>query len=295
MPEPDPPSSTPPDPSNIERRALWMLNNLHAGKRNRLAAAVGVSTASISRIFQGKQKIGPRMVAALAAHPRVNSSWVTDGLGEPLRSSDPSGAPPGSQFLPVALAVLPGAPAEHPSALAGEHHPIAGFYHRPTRYWLKITERIPEKARAAGRLEPEDLVLMETDRQFWRDDPRVLVGRLCGLRRVRGGIPAYILAAITASSDTGELSYDDFVQKERSRNKLRVGPRVRPVDVGTSSEASVKAETIPGGSPANEASTAEPKEPKASEVTPGGQQKTLNIEDVVALPIILVRVKLEVV
>jgi hypothetical protein len=298
------PDPSRPDLATVRGRVKWMVDSLHDGKLNRLAATIGASGAAISRVLGGKAEVGPRLLEALAAHPQVRADWVRFGLGEPLRSSDPSGAPPGGQFLPVAVAILPGAPADHPLALSGEHYAVSGFHYRPTRYWLRVTEEIPEKARAAGRLEPEDLVLMEADPRGWRDDPRVLVGRLCGLRRLRDGSPIYILAAITASSDTGELTYDAFGQKEDRQYKKRLGQRVRQVDVGTSSEASVKAATITGGSPANEASTAEPQElkpseetpvPKASEETPGGQRKTLNLESVVALPIILVRPKLDVV
>ncbi len=110
MPDPDPLTSTPPDHSTIEGRALWMLTSLHAGKRNRLAAAIGVSTAAVSRIFQGKQRIGPRMVAALAAHPRINPAWVTDGLGEPLRSTGPGQAGTPGRMLPVYPTLLTGSP-----------------------------------------------------------------------------------------------------------------------------------------------------------------------------------------
>jgi hypothetical protein len=201
-------------------------------------------------------------------------------------------------------AILPGGPADHPSGLAGEHYPIEGFHYRPTRYWLRVTEQIPEKVRVAGRLELEDLLLMEADPKCWRDDPRVLVAKLCGLRRLRDGSPVYILAAINASSGTGELTYDAFGQREDSQYKKRLGQRVRPVDVDTSSEASGEEASVPGGSPANEASRAETPEPKATEETPkpeateetpGGQRKMLNVEAVVAVPILLVRRKLDVV
>jgi hypothetical protein len=281
-----------------------MVDTLHDRKLNRLAATINASGAAISRVLGGKAEVGPRLLEALAAHPQINPDWVRFGLGEPLRSAERAGAPPDAQFLPVSGTILPGAPADHRLALSGEHFPVAGFHYRPTRYWLEVTEQVPEKARVAGRLEPEDLVLMETDRQCWRDDPRVLVGRLCGLRRLRGGSPIYILAAIAADFGTGELTYDAFGQKEDSQDWKRRGPRVRPVDTGDSSEASVKAAPIPGGSSANEASTAEPQEAKdteeatetkASEEAPGGQRKTLNLESVVALPIIVVRRKLEVV
>jgi hypothetical protein len=201
-------------------------------------------------------------------------------------------------------AILPGGPAVHPSGLTGEHFPIAGFHYRPTRYWLRVTGQIPEKARVAGRLELEDLVLMEADPKCWRDDPRVVVGRLPGVRRVRDGSPVYILAAITASSGTGELTYDAFGQKEDIQYKRVRPPRVRTIDIPPSSEASGEDAAVPGGSPAIEASRAEtpvskateetPK-PEDSEETPGGQRRTLNIEDVVALPILVVRLKLDVV
>ena len=248
-----------------------MVDNLHDGKLNRLAATINASGAAISRVLGGKAEVGPRLLEALAAHPQISPDWVRFGLGEPLRSSDPSNAQSVGQFLPVAASILPGAPADHPLALSGEHHPVAGFHSRPSRYWLKVSQEIPEKARVAGRLEPGDLVLMEADRKCWRDDPRVLVGKLCGLRQLRDGSPIYILAAIIAPSDTGELTYDDFGPREDSQDKWRPRPRRREVDTGPP-EASVKAAA-----------------------KPGGQRKTLNIEDVVALPIILVRAKLDVV
>jgi hypothetical protein len=280
-----------------------MVDNLHDGRLTRLAASINASGAAISRVLSGKAEVGPRLLEALASHPQIRPDWVRYGRGEPRRSSDPSGAAPGGQFLPVAVGILPGAPADHPLELSGEHQPVAAFFYRPTRYWLKITERIPKKARAAGRLEPDDLVLMETDRQCWLDDLRVLVGRLCGLRRLRGGIPIYMLAGIRADSGTGELTYDAFGQKEDPPYKKRPG-RIRQIDIESSSEASGEEAAVPGGSPAIEASKAEPQElkgseatplPEASEETPGSQRKTLNLESVVALPIIVVRLKLEVV
>src|SRR4051794_1918669 len=57
--QPDPGSE---DLATIRGRARWMATHLHDGKVNRLAAAIGVSGAAISRILGGKQEVGPRMV-----------------------------------------------------------------------------------------------------------------------------------------------------------------------------------------------------------------------------------------
>src|SRR6516165_3224976 len=124
------PDPSRPDLSTIRGRVRWMVSTLHDGKLNRLAAAIGASGAAISRVLGGKAEVGPRLLEALAGHPQISPDWVRFGLGEPLRSSDPSGAPPAGQFLPVAVTVLPGAPADHPLALSGEHYPVAGFHYR---------------------------------------------------------------------------------------------------------------------------------------------------------------------
>ena len=202
MPAPEPPTS--PDALTIEGRATWMLKNLHEGKRNRLAAAIGVSTAAVSRIFQGKQKIGPRMVAALAAHPRINSAWVTDGLGEPLRSTGPGQVGTPGRMLPVYPTLLTGSP-EYLPRRSTVLFPVAEAHFSESRCWYQVPADAPITRDASWMIRPGDLLLLDYDGLDWLEDSWTLVGRLCVYYRGSGDGEVGVLGTVVEDGPDGRV------------------------------------------------------------------------------------------
>jgi len=162
-------------------RVERLLREVWGGSQRRMAAEIGVSQALISKVVRGEQAPGRKLLEALARHPRVDATWVYQGVGEPLAGPD-RGEATGEPMLPVARCVLPGPPQGEAALLTGALFPVAASFHRPSRYWLEAQPYdavvlTPEHRIAAG-----DLLLMEADAGVWGRNPQVLVGRLCAIR-----------------------------------------------------------------------------------------------------------------
>jgi hypothetical protein len=198
-----------------------MLNNLHEGKRNRLAAAIGVSTAAVSRIFKGKQKIGPRMVAALAAHPRINAAWVTDGLGEPLRSTSPGQPGSPGRVLPVFSTLPTGSPQYLPrrSTLI---FPVPEMDFSETRCWYQVPADAPITRDVNWMIRPGDFLLLDYDGHDWLEDSWTLVGRLCVYCRGSGNDAVGVLGTVVEDGPDGRVlniityEYENGTSREES-------------------------------------------------------------------------------
>jgi DNA-binding XRE family transcriptional regulator len=190
----------PADTSTIEERARWMLDNLHGGKQGRLAAAIGVSTATISRIFHEKQKIGPRLAVALAAHPAVNPAWVSWGRGDPLAATDlPPPEVPGGRMLPVYPKLLTGSP-ERLFSLATFLFPVLRIYFNENCYWYEVPADDPIVGDDRWAIRPGDLLLLNYDVAEW-----VEIGRLCVYRRGSGKDAIGVLVELTDKLDTASI------------------------------------------------------------------------------------------
>jgi hypothetical protein len=193
-------STQPPaDTSTIEGRARWMLDNLHDGRQARLAAAIGVSTAAVSRIFQGAQKIGPRIAAALAAHPVINPAWVSFGHGAPIRDLGSPPEVPGARMLPVYPKLLPGSP-ERLYSLAPLLFPVLLTCFGEHCYWYQVPDDDPIVGDDRWMINPGDLLLLNYDVDEW-----VETGRLCVCRQGSGKDATVALVELTADLDGASI------------------------------------------------------------------------------------------
>jgi hypothetical protein len=196
-----------------------MLTNLHEGKKNRLSAAIGVSTAAVSRIFTGKQRIGPRMVAALAAHPRINAAWVTDGLGEPLRSTGPGQAGTPGRMLPLFATLLTGSSAYLPRR-STVLFPVAEAHFSEHRCWYQVPADAPITRDASWMIRPGDLLLLDYNGLDWLEDSWTLVGRLCVYCRGSGDGEVGVLGTVVEDGPDGRdlkiitYEYEDGTSRE---------------------------------------------------------------------------------
>jgi transcriptional regulator with XRE-family HTH domain len=189
-------------------RVAWVLEYLHGNNQRRMAEEYGLSQAAVSRAVRGQQEVSPRFLAALAEDPRINRQWLFTGKGEPLQATDQSGVAMGIALsLPVATTILPGPPDQHPLLLEGTQYPVAQFFYRLSRYFLKVTEGSSITRAEGWGVMPGDLLLMESDNRLWRDDESILNGTLCVVsRRDKDGV-RYVITTIRWDQTSRRLEF----------------------------------------------------------------------------------------
>jgi hypothetical protein len=215
----------------LQKRVIWVLNNLFRGKQRRMAAAMGMSQSLISRVANGQQGAGREFLEALKRLPGLNPRWVDAGEGEPL-------LPPTKGTLPIARGILPGEPAAYPELLTGERHPVAEAFERPSRYWVRLLPEAPvlqirEQALLAG-----DLILFEADRRIWEGRLNEYAGQLCGVRLAKDGNVSFELALLKHGlprliSELIDPSKDPMLEgKKAAVEEIAFGRRVRSIEIG---------------------------------------------------------------
>lgn len=172
-------------------RVKYLLAHHWRGNQREMARALSVSQGLISKVVNGQQNPGRRLLAALAARPEINAEWVRSGVGQPVPF-------PEDGSLPVVAGVLPGPPLRFPQLLTGTRHPVARGLDRPTRYWHQIGSRSPLVRDPSQRLVPGDLLLMETAAD-WVGRSDMTMGRLCGVRFPGYPEPFHELGLVIAS------------------------------------------------------------------------------------------------
>jgi hypothetical protein len=160
----------------IRERVRWLLLNYWNTNRSAMARDLGCSHTAIYKIVHLGWEPGPRILAALKAHPRLNPTWILTGEGEPLVPEKSTG----HKVLPIAEQLLPGLPVDHADLLTPGYFPVAEPHYRPTRYWYRV-------GRGAAILESHepvvagDLLLMETSPDY-RAREQEVDDRLCAIR-----------------------------------------------------------------------------------------------------------------
>lgn len=207
------------DDSTPNDRISWLVRTLFKGKQREAARAFGISQAVLSKVMRNEQVAGQRVLAAVAAHPRVSSLWLYNGVGEPLLTegseiplpltSDPPIDEAGPT-LPVAMQFLPGPPAEFSLLLTRKRMPVASPDYATTRYFLELAGDAPILRAKGEKVAPGDCLLMETNRRLWIDHPPVLNGRLMVVRLGGGHGPELVLARGGLQPEGGDLPLDDF-------------------------------------------------------------------------------------
>ncbi len=164
-------SRVPDQSSTTAERVAWLLESVWSGNRSEMGRAIGVTHSVLGKIAAGKQSAGRELLSKLAEHPKINPTWLLTGSGEPLLASDQSSM--SGLVLPIADHPLPGPTEKNRSHFLGPCFPVAGAYFRASRYWLRFSDELsPHNFRRAG-LRPGDLILMETDYNYWATESQV--------------------------------------------------------------------------------------------------------------------------
>jgi hypothetical protein len=264
------------DTSTCGGRIKFILDARWRGQQREMARAVGVAQPSLSRVVNGVQEPGRRLLAKIAAHPEVSDTWLYTGQGSPFVAPgqlQPSAGP----ALPVSTIVLPGPPEAFLRMMSGAYFPVSTFHFRLSRYWLKVAEGDPITRDDAWRVLAGDLVLLESDSRYWLDDLNALVDMPCARRRQCEGHVEFVLGVVERATDGGGLRFREFGRVAVEQPVRRVPrKRVRPVDTDEPADEQRQApavDTTPADKP-----------------SPPRDADDVDVQDLVAVGILLHRI-----
>jgi hypothetical protein len=217
------------DTSCPRGRIRFLLDARWRGQQREMARAVGVAQPSLSRVVNGVQEPGRRLLAKIAAHPEVSDTWLYTGQGCPIVAPGQPQSSAGA-VLPVSSSILPGSPESCLHMLAGHFFPVSSFHFRVSRYWLKVAEGDPITLDDASRVLAGDLLLVESDSRYWLDDLDALVDMLCARRRQRESHAEFVLGVVERTTDGGGLRFKEFRRVAVAQPGRRVErTRKRPI------------------------------------------------------------------
>jgi hypothetical protein len=217
------------DTSTAAGRIRFLLDARWRSQQREMARAVGVAQPSLSRVVNGVQEPGRRLLAKIAAHPEISDTWVYTGQGSPFVAPgqlQPSAGP----TLPVSSTILPGPLEACLHMLTGAHYPVSTFHFRLSRYWLKVAAGDPITLDDAWKVLAGDLVLLESDSTYWLDDLSALVDMPCARHRQRDGQVELVLGVVERTTDGGGLRFREFGRVAVAQPVQSVrGKRIRQV------------------------------------------------------------------
>lgn len=158
-------------------RVLLLMDILADGNQRGFSSLVGCSQAVISKIANGQQEPGPRLLRLISDLPKVNPAWVKSGRGSPLIEAAidyERGWP-----VPVADALLPGTPLDHSDMLSSRVEHVSGSLYRNTAYAVEGTLCRPAVHNPAEKMFGSDLIVVDANPNKWRKNLQVLHGNLC--------------------------------------------------------------------------------------------------------------------
>jgi len=201
----------------LRDRVKLLLDARWQGNQRAMARDIAVSQSLLSKVVNGSQRAGPRLLEAIGRQPGIEVEWLLNGRGK-----TPFVAMRGT--LPVAVGILPGPPSAHVQLLTGDRHPVAEAMERPTRYWLAVQTDSPLLEPTELKIATGDFLLIETDSE-WTSRDDLLAGRLCALRLRRGDACSYVWAIVGREADQLKTTVLAFLQKPEANEHT-----IPPVD-----------------------------------------------------------------
>jgi len=254
----------PREQSTTRERLVWLLNNVWRGSRSAMASDLGFSHAAIVKIVQGEREPGRGMLASLAAHPKVNPKWLMHGEGEPLldKQSQLSAA---IWSRPISRDLLSAVPGETEKLAASDVFRLGA---EESTYFYATAGNEPVALDEREKILPDDLFLMAPVPQEAHEDPRLLDGRICAVRRSTGTGSTLLLARIRCHLEQQGTSWRLTVLLPDVIPPRPVG-RERVIQLDSSGDA-----------------TGRPIAQKAAKMA---ESSTISPEDIMAVAVFLVR------
>lgn len=155
-------TSNPDQQNELRNRLKLLLSVLWDGNRAEMGRQIGISHTAINKVVNGRGAPGRKLLQAVAAHPKVNSTWLRTGAGTPLLA--PREATPGLEStLPISRLLLPVPPAEGNPFFTGQRWPVPASDYRATRYFLELKGDQPILCDDRERFANGDLLLFDSD------------------------------------------------------------------------------------------------------------------------------------
>ena len=208
-----------PDVKTVAGRVRFLLRELWDDNQAKMAKSVHVAPATLSRVMTGKRPAGRELLLAIGTCKGINLQWLLTGAGEPFLDASLTIAPP---HLPIAIDPLPGKPADYPNLLLPEAFPVPSSLSRSSRYFLRLAPRHVQGP-LKNAVKEGDLILLETDVEFWRGRPS-LDRKLAVVRRVDDPSSGVELGYLTVPANEDLLTVpanDDLARFGQHRRRLR--------------------------------------------------------------------------
>lgn len=208
-------------------RVAFLLKKIWGGSQTRMARDVQISQSAISNVVTGRQQPGRKILAAIAAHPLVDATWLLTGEGSPLiqvSSAD-------ERTLFVAERLFEGLPEEHPDCL-GAKYEVPQRHFRRSRYWIEIHQGHPLTRDSSLAVVTGDRVLFEADPAGWPVDIR---GYPCIVRLGRGREQSLCFDVVDSVDSSGKFGLRELDHREESQPRKMQGRQLRGIVLGGSS------------------------------------------------------------
>jgi len=229
----------------IGARIQHVINLKFGSGQRPLAEATGISQPTWSRVIAGRQAPSWKVLVALM-ELGVNTEWVLTDRGQPFFQESPEHRAGQPHFL-VAKAILPGQPQQHRMHLLHLDLHLDELTRSASRYWLQIQPRDPIADAPDEDIRGGDLVLLETDPDYWMVNLCRLKDEI-GAFRVRVGEANLLLlgrirAEFQDADEPCKLTANIFGVGQRpvslpENYKRTYGKELRPIDLSKNEPSS---------------------------------------------------------
>ncbi|MEO2034270.1 MAG: helix-turn-helix transcriptional regulator [Planctomycetaceae bacterium] len=161
--------------SPAAERIRTLIRDAADGSQRGFARMVGCSQTVISRIVNGQQEPGRKLLRKIAQLAEVDDPEELLALLDPKTQDDLRFA----NHLPVANRLLDAPPESRPAQLTAINLAVPADTHRRSRYAIEADKCFGDRELREHLMDPADLIVIEASPQLIRRNAAALSGRLC--------------------------------------------------------------------------------------------------------------------
>lgn len=161
------------DPTIVGKRVQQVLDKKYGANQRKMAKDLGVSQAAVSRVVNGQRMPSFALLQSLVLQTGVDANWLLTGKGTPFgdAAEEPRGLPLSKHFLPQLRQVR--------HELPRYAFPQLAALYRESRYIVEVQPDEPAVKIKAAKIKAGDLLVLESDPEYWSRDPGLLSQRDC--------------------------------------------------------------------------------------------------------------------
>lgn len=175
--------------SGVTERLRQICKSKFGDSSPKMAEALGLSQPGVWRVLAGKQLPSGVFLAALSKFEDIDLNWLYRGNG------DSPEAEQGQEFrLPISGELLNSSLSTCRQQLTDRTLIVSSADYRPSRYLLEVQPHELITRSEEVKVDPRDLLLMETDRRRFPSETRL--SGICGVRTQAEAGPECRLALV---------------------------------------------------------------------------------------------------